>query len=189
MQVARRSSARSLSTPTRFVLALAAILGGLAFIGIVEFGISAGRVHHGVRAGGVDVGGLSLNEVQDTLVDRVHEIRDEPACLAHDAIRLCVEPAEVGWRPEPIATGRRAYDVGRTNGLLRALGDRADAWTSGVDVPWQGGPNSAKVGRLLDEWEAIFEGRSLQLRRFAARNAIREALETWPRATGVIPVR
>jgi hypothetical protein len=174
---------------TRSFLALAAILGGLVFICIVEFGISAGRVHHGVTVDGFDVGGLTLNEVQDTLVDRAHQFRDAPACLKHEAIMLCVDPAEVGWRPEPRETGNQAYDVGRTNGLLRALGDRAEAWTSGVDVPWQGGPNSQKVGRLLDEWESILEGQGLQLRRFAARNAIREALETWPRTTGNIPVR
>jgi hypothetical protein len=189
MQVARRSSTRSLSTPTRFFLALAAILGGLAFIGIVEFGISAGRVHHGVTVDGFAVGGLTLNEVQDTLVDRAHQFRDEPACLKHDVIVLCVDPVDVGWRPEPRETGSRAYAVGRTDGLLRALADRADAWTSGVDVPWEGGPNGRKVGRVLDEWESIFEGRDLALRRFAARNAIREALETWPRETDAIPVR
>ena len=189
MQVAKRSSTRKVSAPTRFLLALAAILGILAFIGIVEFGISAGRVHHGVTVDGFDVGGLTLNEVQDTLADRAHQFRDEPACLEHDVILLCVNPAEVGWWPEPRETGRQAYDVGRTDGLLRALDDRADAWTSGVDVPWQGGPNSTKVGKLLDRWESIFEGRGLQLRRFATRKAIRDALETWPREIGAIPVR
>jgi hypothetical protein len=173
---------------TRSFLALAAFLGGLAFIGIVEFGISAGRVHHGVTVNGFEVGGLTLTEVRDTLVDRAHQVRDVPACLKHDVILLCVDPAKVGWRPEPRKTASRAYDVGRTGGLLRAISDRADAWASGVDVPWQGGPNSDKVGRLLDEWESIFEQRDLRLRRFAARNAIREALETWPRTTGVIPV-
>jgi hypothetical protein len=189
MQVAKQSTTRKVSAPTRFLLALAAILGGLAFIGIVEFGISAGRVHHGVTVNGFDVGGLTLNEVQDTLVDRAVQLRDVPACLKHDVIVLCVDPAEVGWRPEPRETGSQAYDVGRTDGLLQALGDRADAWTNGVDVPWQGGPNGDKVGKLLDEWESIFEGRGLELRRFAARTAIREALETWPRETVVLPVR
>ena len=189
MQVVKRSSTRKVSATTRVLLVVAAILGVLAFIGIVEFGISAGRVHHGVTVDGLDVGGLTLNEVQDTLVNRALQIRDEPACLEHDVVLLCVDPLEVGWWPEPRETGREAYDVGRTDGLLVALGDRATAWTTGVDVPWKRGPNNDKVGTVLDQWESIFEGRGLQLRRFAARSAIREALETWPREIGTIPVR
>jgi hypothetical protein len=188
MQVAKRSSTRSVSAPTKSLLVVAAVLGALAFLGIIEFGISAGRVHHGVTAGGFDVGGLTLNEAQDFLVDRVHEVRDVPACLDHDAILLCVDPAEVGWRPEPRATGQQAYDVGRTDGLLGALGDRATAWVGGVSVPWRGGPNGAKVGGLLDEWESIFDRRGLKLRRFAARREINKALDTYPRDTLAIPI-
>lgn len=179
----------SVPLATKLVLTAAALLGGLSVLLIIEFGLSAGQVHHGVAVSGFEVGGMTLNEVESSLRKRALTLREEPVCLVGDDLSLCVTPAELRWRVEPNVTARRAYQIGRTDFPLGALGERATAWVDGVNVKWEGGPNPAKVGKLLDEWEAIFSERGMELLRGPTRYKIRRAILVYPRRTFRIPLR
>ena len=189
MQVAQPSASRSLSVSTKTFLIAGTLLGGLVFLLIVEFGVNAGRVHYGVTVAGHDVGGLTITELQDELTERGDMLRSIPVCFERDLIELCLNPEEVGWRPEPRATADVAYDVGRVGSLWDALSERATAWVDGVNVQWEGGPNAGRVSNVLNRWERIFAVRGKELRRGLMRYRIRRAIVTHPRETFRIPLR
>ena len=189
MQAAQSSVPRSVSSSTKTLLIAGAVVGTLIFLLIVEFGVSAGRVHHGVTVGGHDVGGLTFTELQDELARRAEILNNEPVCFVRDVLRFCISPTDVEWRPEARATADLAYQVGRADSLWGALGERTRAWVGGVNVQWEGGPNAAIVGRLLDRWERIFAARDLELKRGIMRYRIRRAIITYPRQTFRIPVQ
>ena len=173
---------------TRLLLVLVGVLGSIAFLLVVEFGVSAGQVHRGVTDAGYDVSGLSFTELQATLEGRGAKLRQEPVCFSGDGVSLCLNPKDLGWRPEPGATAERAYDVGRTDFPFGALAERASAWMGGVNVKWEGSPKPRKVGKLLDEWEGLFSARGLELERGRMRYKIRRAIITYPRRTLRIPL-
>ena len=183
MQVAHSSVERRVSSSTKTLLVVGAVVGGTIFLLIVEFGISAGRVHHGVTVAGHDVGGLAFAELQSDLTDRAETLNTEPVCFVRDDLRLCISPEQVEWRPGTRATADSAYQVGRTDAPWGALSERARAWVGGVNVQWEGGPNAASVGRVLDRWETIFVARGLELKRGLMRYRIRRAITTYPRQT------
>jgi len=139
-----------------------AILGGLGFLLIVEFGLSAGQVHHGVTVSGFEVGGMTLNELEDSLREREQTLGTERVCFFRDDLTLCVTPDELGWRVQPNLTAQRAYQVGRTDFPLGALGERVAAWVDGVNVKWEGGPASRQsheaAGRVGDDFLPARDG-------------------------------
>ncbi len=179
----------SVPIATRLLLMAGAILGGLGFLLIVEFGLSAGQVHHGVTVSGFEVGGMTLNELEDSLREREQTLGTERVCFFRDDLTLCVTPDELGWRVQPNLTAQRAYQVGRTDFPLGALGERVAAWVDGVNVKWEGGPRPAKVTKLLDEWETIFSQRGMELVRGHMRYKIRRAILVYPRRPFRIPLR
>ena len=189
MQVAQSSVPSRVPSSTKSLLVVGVVVGALVFLLIVEFGISAGRVHHGVTVAGHDVGGLTFAELQDQLAKRAQTLNDEPVCFVRDVLRLCISPEEVGWRPETRATADSAYEVGRADSPWGALSERTSAWVGGVNVQWEGGPNAARVGQVLDRWETIFDARDLELKRGIMRYRIRRAIITYPRQTFRIPVQ
>lgn len=179
---------KNLTISTKLVLVTGAVMGILGFLLIVEFGMSAAQVHRGVTVAGYDVGGLTLNQLEESLEERGEQLRDEPACFSGEGVSLCLDPSDLGWRPEPGATAERAYGVGRIDFPLGALRDRATAWVSGVNISWEGRPKAKRVERLLDEWEALFSARGKELQREAMRYKIRRAIVTYPRRTFRIPL-
>ncbi|MGH2698279.1 MAG: hypothetical protein ACRDJL_03655 [Actinomycetota bacterium] len=179
----------NLTTSAKLALIAVAVVGSIGFFLILEFGISAGRVHHGVTVDGWDVGGLTFNELQGALVERAPALEEEPVCFSLDAIRLCIDPTEVGWRLSTREITQEAFDVGRTDFPLGAINERAAAWLGGVDVPLRGTARGNRVGRILDRWERIVEGRGLELRRYATRKRIYRSLGTHPRKIVPLPIR
>ena len=189
MQVAHSSVPRRVSASTKTLLVVGAVVGALVFLLIVEFGVSAGRVHHGVTVADHDVGGLAFAELQVELASRAETLSGEPVCFVRDVLRLCISPDDVEWRPGTRATAVSAYEVGRADTPWTSLSERTTAWLGGVNVQWEGGPNAARVGRVLDRWEAIFDARDLELKRGITRYRIRRAITTYPRRTFRIPLQ
>lgn len=179
----------NLSTMTKSVLGAGALVGLLGFFLIAELGLNAGLVHHGVTIGGYEVSGLTLKELEEKLEERGALLRASEVCFARDLVELCVDPMDIGWRPEPGATALEAFEVGRADLLVGALRERITAWVDGVNVQWKGGPNAARVTQLLDRWETDLAAEGLDLKRGGMRYKIRRAIVTFPRRTLKIPIR
>jgi hypothetical protein len=179
----------SLLLDSRVLVALG-LVGAIVYLVVVELGISAGRIHHGVSLSGVDVGGLNETEAVDRLEERAGRLEEAPIVVQGGGIERRLHPATILWRPRLDRSASKAMGVGRDGGLLRALGDRLQAWFGGVDIVWPAKAVDAKaVVAFMDGIEADAAELGKRLDRALLRRRIRTAITTWPREQVAIPLR
>ncbi len=178
-----------LSRTSRIVLTASMLIGIGAYLAIVDLGVFAGRIHHGVRVSDIDVGGLTEEEALTKLQDRIEELEGSPVRMVAEDIECVFFPEEVGWRPRPFETVATAMDVGRAGGLFAAAADRVDSWLGGVRVAWADSADFTMMQNTLDECsqEAALAGE--EIARVKLRYKIRRALVAWPRRAFRIPLR
>lgn len=176
------------SARAKVLLAVAILIGIAAYLVVLDFGINAGRVHHGVFVRYVDVGGLTKDEAEEVLEAEAERLSTAPVILTQQGMSCNFEPVELGWDPRPEETAVAAYRVGRGVDWLVALGNRIKAWTAGATVDWNDRFDRAAVSELLDFCEEQAEGLGYDLRRYRLRERIREAIKTWPRTPVTIPI-
>ena len=179
----------NLSRSARTLIIVLVAVGVLGYAVVVEFGVSAGRVHQGVSVAGLDVGGLTLTDTAEALTERGELLRTEPILFVAEGMTRCLIPIEIGWGPQAFATAEAAMDVGRKGGPVKAVRDRVKAWIGGFRVRWVGGADWHKVTAVIDAWEEQATSLGLELRRYRLRRRIRNAIVTWPRRPFEIPVR
>jgi hypothetical protein len=169
------------------VAALAVLLG---FLLVIEFGITAGRIHEGVTINKINVGWMTREEAEEALCNTVDVAARSPVEFRVEGYddRFEFLPAEVGWRARvPRAVGN-ALSVGRSGGLS-AIGDRIQAWTSDVRVPWRGTVDREAVSSLIDRWERQAGQLGVQIDRWQLRWKIRRSILVLPRRELFIPVQ
>ena len=179
--LSRRAKASIAGVSTLFL-----ILFGI----VVDLGINAGVVHHGVSVSGLDVGGLTLEETQSVLHDHRARLRQAEVCFSGPDFEDCLLPEDFGWFPseERIKTvALEAFDVGRTGGPLTALRERLRAWSGDIKLSLPHSVQHLKVTNIIDEWEQTLIDSDLTLDREGARARIKDALAAWPRSTFRLP--
>lgn len=170
-----------ISRTAKIAAACALLLGLAAYVVIVDLGVSAGRIHHGVSVQGIDLGGLTEAEAESVLQGRATELRARPVRFGREGLPLLhFVPKELRWRPLYRVTAQAAMEVGRAESPVLALWERLRAWFGGVRIEWQGSPRAGRVDALLDKWEAIAEERGLALNRPLLRYKIRQVLNARP---------
>lgn len=172
---------RLMSSKAKVVFALVGLVGLVAWVLLLDFGMNAGRIHYGVNVQGVDVGGLTFEEATDVLEDEAAKLRFGPVLLSAEGIDCRFTPAGLGWEPRTRKTIIRARDVGFSGGPLTALGDRLRAWFSGVSVEWARTIDRDKVRALVDDCHEQAEALGVELDRARLRGLISRAITTWPR--------
>jgi hypothetical protein len=173
----------------RYYLIPLAVAGVLVYALIVDFGISAGRIHHGVSVAGVDVGGLTETEAARALARRAQLLSSAPVTFFGPGMFERVIPASVGWRPKPERSAESALGVGRADGPLGALADRWRAWFGGVELRWAGTTSSRKMRLYVDRIEHRVNSLGYELDRPKLRRKIKRGINAWPRNALRIPVR
>jgi hypothetical protein len=181
-------SVRTASSGARYYLGTLALVGVLVYVPIVDLGVSAGRIHHGVSVAGVDVGGLTEPEAAEVLARRVELVGSEEVFFFGPGIRMLVDPVAIGWRPKPAGSAEAAMRIGREGGLAGALADRWRGWFGGIELRWAGKPSSRKVRALVDEVERRARKLGYVLDRVKFRRKIKRGINTWPRRPLRIPV-
>lgn len=179
----------TLSGRAKVLLALATLVGIAAYLVVVDLGIFAGRIHHGVHVRYLNVGGLTKDEATEVLEEEAERLATTPVILTQQGMSCSFEPTELGWDPRPPETATAAYRVGRGADWLVALGNRIKAWAGGATIDWNDRFDRSAVSDLLDRCEEQADGLGYDLRRFKLRARIREAIKTWPRTPVTIPVR
>jgi hypothetical protein len=159
---------------------LIALIGLGAFLLIVEFGVSAGRIHYGVEVGEIDVGGLTLSEAEELLDRRGNKLKTTPIVFGAEGFDCRFTPEEVGWGPQPFDTATAAMEVGRPLLSVDSLGERVDAWFSGIKLNW-GEPDPELVERIVDSCERNSRGLNLTIDRERLGKWISKAIVTDPR--------
>jgi hypothetical protein len=178
---------KPLSVGTRYVLVLG-LVGLALYLVIVDLGVSAGLVHHGVRVDGVELGGLTEVQAARLLERRVLELRNAPVTFRAPDMAFTLDPNEIRWQPQPLKSAHTAMAVGRSGGPLHSLAERFHGWFGGVKLDWFGTPNGHKVGTFIDRVEARARRLGFELRRYKLRRKVRRGLNTWPRRPLRIPV-
>lgn len=169
------------------MLLVVGLIGALGYVLLVDLGVSAGRIHHGVTVAGVDLGGLTASEAVTRLQQRAREIKDAPIVLTGGGMELSLFPTELEWRPRPDRSAARAMRVGRDDAPFGALVDRTRAWFGGIDLDWAGRADPKLVLEVVDEVEQRVAEMGRRLNRGLLRFRIRNAITTWPREAVDIP--
>jgi hypothetical protein len=170
------------------VLAALGVVVVVVYLVIVDLGISAGRIHHGVRVAGVDIGGLTVGEAADALKLRAQLMRKTPVLFRSDGLEVTLVPKDVHWQPRPSKTAFAAMKVGRKDGPVRALLARLRCWFGGVTMAWKGHAGPVRLTHFIDDVEARGAALGLRIDRARFRQEIRRGLLAWPRRPGTIPL-
>ncbi|MGH3119273.1 MAG: hypothetical protein ACRDQ2_19595 [Gaiellales bacterium] len=179
----------TLSLRAKITLAVLIVVGIAVFLLIVDLGVNAGRIHHGVHVTDMDLGGLTREEAVERLFDRGLELQEAPVIVTRENVSCHFVPTELGWEAKPFETAVAAYRIGRGELPLKALGVRIRAWFSGVTIDWADEFNAAAVSRLLDRCEFHAEAVGYEVRRYRLRQKLARAITTWPRRPVNIPIR
>jgi hypothetical protein len=161
---------------TKTILVLTAILVLAGYLVLVDLGVNAGLIHHGVRVDGVDIGGLTRREAVARLEDEGKKLTQMEVVPTAEGFDCRFTPAEVGWGPQPFDTVETAMRVGREDAPFGALADRARAYLGGVEIQWAGSPEPRRMGRLLDRCEKRAAGLGVVIDRQELRLRIDRAI-------------
>ncbi|MBA3629932.1 MAG: hypothetical protein H0W55_09720 [Actinobacteria bacterium] len=165
------------SRASRAVIVLVAVVGLLVYLAIIDLGVSAGRIHHGVSVQGIDVGGLTETEAVRVLESNGRKRRETRLYFGREGLRrLSFTPKEIGWWPRAEVTAASAMEIGREGSPIQAVLDRARGWLGGVAIGWTGAPRAGKVDRVLDRWEGVARKHGLDINRGFLRYKIRRAV-------------
>ena len=117
------------------VTACAVVFGSLAVAGGALYTLShRGEVLAGVRAGGVDLSGLTPEEATRALAAHTTAAKPVEITLVDGATRTTIAATELGLSFDLAATVSAAYDVGRSGNALADVWQQYLAWHDGVDV-------------------------------------------------------
>ena len=105
-------------------VALVAVLVALSAFGPYSARAQgAGEVPRGVEAGGIDIGGMSAEEAEQTLSERAYAVSE--VRVSGDGDEVAIDADSLGVEPEVDATVQNAMKVGREGNVFERLGERA----------------------------------------------------------------
>jgi hypothetical protein len=158
------------------------LLAIFGYLVIVDLGVSAGRIHRGVKVAGIDVGGLTVLEAFNRLDPIGDELARSPLSFVPDEAGppCTLTPEDLGWFPESDETADLAYEVGRQGFFASALWERVRAWTGAIDVGWADKPSPRKVTRFIDECEEQLEPFGIEIDRAKLRFRLKQAIGAYP---------
>ncbi|HYZ47102.1 MAG TPA: hypothetical protein VE712_05495 [Actinomycetota bacterium] len=171
------------------VLWVVGVVACVLYLVVVDVGISAGRIHHGVSVDGIELGGLTAAEAEARLRSRAVELKEAPVDLVGHGLDRSVLPTDLGWRPRPDRTARSAMQLGRAGGPWSALWDRLRAWVGGVSLPWAGGPDAQAMVAYVKDVDRDAAELGLEVNRARLRRQLRTSFSRWPRARVTVPLK
>jgi hypothetical protein len=163
-------------------------LGLAVYLVVVDLGVSAGRIHHGVEVAGLHLGGMTRGEAAKQLRARVQLMRRTPVVFHAPGITISLQPRDVSWRPQAERTAYDAIRVGREDAPFGALAARFRGWFEGVKLHWTGHAAAAKVSAYIDRVERQVAELGFGLNRGRFRYKVKRGLRAWPRRPLRIPV-
>jgi vancomycin resistance protein YoaR len=102
---------------------------------VVAFEVSyTGRAYPGVHLQGVDLSGMTAEEIFKVAQEKATFFRTSALTLNVAGHVVNLRPADFGAGLDPAATAQRALNVGRDAGLMANLAHQLDAWWNGVQV-------------------------------------------------------
>ena len=177
------------SLRTKIGLSIGVALASFAYLILVDVGISAGKIHHGVSVSGVDVGGLTEAQALDRLKEKSEEIADAPILLLAPGYNIAVQPGELNWDGAPRLTAREAMQVGRDDAPFGAVTDRISAWLWGVKLTFVGRPERKTFRQWVKKQVHALDCHGFVLKRRQLRRIVVDAARRGETGPFDFPVR
>src|SRR5574340_151118 len=96
--------------------------------------VYAGRIFPGVSMAGIDLSGLTPSEAADKINQDWSYPKTGRVLLQDGDSGWVATPQELGLFLDPGASASRAFDYGRSGGLIARAFDQFDGWYEGVDL-------------------------------------------------------
>ncbi len=106
----------------------------LVIVVTIDLAASVGRIHPGVQAAGVDIGGMSTEDAAALLNETLPTHMADPVTVSYETTSWSVAADTIKATADTTTTAADAYLIGRTGGALDRAADRAAAWFSSVSV-------------------------------------------------------
>ena len=126
------------SWPLQIIIALC--------LGVVLFGLFAGiylvsyEVNHrdtifpGVSMSGVDLSGLTIDEAAQVIHEQLNYPSKGRLLVTDQEQNWLYTPQQVGLNIDPLASAKKAFEVGRSKGLLTSIRNQLQARQNGVSI-------------------------------------------------------
>jgi len=111
-----------------------AALATLVLAGLGSRLAFAGRVLPGVHAAGVDLGGLSRQEVESALGQTLSYPQTGTILLRDQGSHWIANPSDLGVAIDISQMAEQALSAGRGEGIFRNLAEQATAWDQGIQL-------------------------------------------------------
>ncbi|MCD7826569.1 MAG: VanW family protein [Clostridiaceae bacterium] len=127
-----------------FIIGCLIVIGVIVFVGMTSVGILAGnndKIYDGITVGGVDVGGLTLEEAEQKVETFIENVLQREVTILIDQNEVTATAEELGFSCEEGESVEEAYHLGRDGSLFsraKAISDMDDSeksfeLTSSVD--------------------------------------------------------
>lgn len=140
-------------TAKRAAVAFWFLVAALCALAVADYLINSGKIHRGVGAGEVELGGLDRAEARSRLEGRASETMDEITLRGRGG--EAIPAGEIGLSLDARATARQAYAVGREGSVFTRVWQRGRATlgAGGVEpaVDYDSGALRAEVERIAEE--------------------------------------
>lgn len=170
----------TISTRSRVLLATLSVVAVALYGLIVDLGVSAGRIHPGVSVSGIDVGGLTVLEAARKLAPLGKDLAETPLRFDASGVECTFVPRSLGWGPQAFDTATAALEIGRTGGVLSAIGERVRAWIGGITVDWAKDPDPGRLRAAVERCAGSAEERGANVDRAALSDEVAGAIGRWP---------
>ena len=168
-------------SPLAKVLIVVAAVAALAvYLVVLDLGINAGRIHRGVTAGDIDIGGMTQAEAAEFLTKVGRDMRNSTITFTTGDVEIEVLPADLKWWPYAEDMARKAMEVGRKGSVLNAASQRWRAWVSGISVSW-GRAGTRLVEQRVEEMSSELASQGYKLDEQEMLRVLRHAIGQWPR--------
>jgi vancomycin resistance protein YoaR len=122
--------------PSRRGWLVVALIGLLGVSYAADAVASVGSVRAGVRAGSLELGGLSTDQARDALSEHAELLVSAPVELFAGDLRLTVSPGEISYEPDVEGTLTAAMDVGRSGNVFTRAWHRIRTFFASTNVGW-----------------------------------------------------
>lgn len=95
---------------------------------------SEGRIVHGVRVGGISLGGMKVSEATDLLMEEMGAIGEKKVVLLFKKRPLNIVLNSVGIKLDIAESIRKAYQIGRTGSFWSQMASRWKIYRYGYDM-------------------------------------------------------
>lgn len=131
------------------VIAAAVLIVALVGVAVADVVVTGDRIHAGVSAGPVDLGGLTRTDAAAAVSAYVSDRSALPVTLAAGDEQWEVSAQSIGLSVDATGVAEAAYGVGRGR-VLVAVTERLRAVLGGVSVPLELEGDEAAVGELIE---------------------------------------